>query len=187
MATAARTFCSTSRTEIPASRIEATILNTSCTTSGASPWLGSSSSRTLGLRRRARLIASISCSPPESWRPLFVRRWARRGKSSKIRGMVKGPGRSSGTFRHIAEPRSGDAIGGEPADHRAKQLHHAPARRCQADQAAQGRRLAGAVAPEQGHDLAFMHLQRDAVQDVALAVEAVKVLGLECVHAAVPK
>jgi hypothetical protein len=49
----------------------------------------------------------------------------------------------------------------------------------EADQAAQRRRLAGAVAPEQGDDLAFAHRQADAVQDVALAVVGLQALGFE--------
>ena len=41
------------------------IANTSCTSSGASPMLGSSSSIILGRAINARPIASICCSPPE--------------------------------------------------------------------------------------------------------------------------
>jgi hypothetical protein len=40
----------------------------------------------------------------------------------------------------------------------------------------QRRALADAVAPEQAHDLAALHVERDAVQDMALAVIGVHVL-----------
>ena len=53
------------------------------------------------------------------------------------------------------------------------------ARRGQADEAAQGRGLAGAVAAQQGDDLALAHLEADAMQDMALAVEGVQAFGLE--------
>ena len=41
------------------------------------------------------------------------------------------------------------------------------------------RRLAGAVAAEQGHDLARVNLEVDAVQDVRFAVPGVQVLDAE--------
>src|SRR5271165_6543055 len=65
--------------------------------------------------------------------------------------------------------------------------HRALASRRQADQAAQRGRLAGAIAAEQGDDLALAHFEVDAMQDVALAVEGMQALGLENVHAALPR
>ena len=61
----------------------------------------------------------------------------------------------------------------------AEDRDRALARRRQAHQAAQRRGLAGAVAAEQRDDLALAHLEADAVQDVALAVEGVQAFGLE--------
>ena len=59
-------------------------------------------------------------------------------------------------------------------------MRTAPSRaRRQAHQAAQRRGLAGAVAAEQRHDLAFAHLEADAVQDVALAVKGVQAFRFE--------
>ena len=54
----------------------------SCTISGARPSVGSSSSSSRGCPSRARAMASICCSPPESWRPRCPTRSARRGSSS---------------------------------------------------------------------------------------------------------
>ena len=48
--------------------------------------------------------------------------------------------------------------------------------RHQPGQRLQQRRLAGAVAAEQGDDLAFAHVERGVVQDMALAVEGVDAL-----------
>ncbi len=54
----------------------------SSTMMGARPSSGSSSSSSAGLVISARAIASICCSPPESWLPMLPRRSASRGKSS---------------------------------------------------------------------------------------------------------
>src|SRR6266566_6720625 len=60
---------------------------------------------------------------------------------------------------------------------------------------AQGRRLAGAVRADQGHDLALVHLDGDPLQRLDRAVEGLDVLHFEqrrpvCVHeltAALPR
>ena len=57
------------------------------------------------------------------------------------------------------------------------------ARRHHAHQALQRRALAGAVAPEQRHDLVRLDPQRDVEQDVRVAVIAVQALDLEQAHA----
>ena len=51
--------------------------------------------------------------------------------------------------------------------------------------ASQGSCLAGAVAPDQGDDLAFIHLEGDAVQSVDVAVKNVQVLDFQH-HATAP-
>ena len=81
------------------------IRNTLSTMSGARPCEGSSSIKSFGFSSSAREIDSISCSPPENWLPLFALRSARRGKISKMRGIVQGPGRSTGTFRFSSTVR----------------------------------------------------------------------------------
>ena len=55
---------------------------------GARPSDGSSMIRTFGLVNRARPMASICCSPPESDVPLTVLRSARRGNRSYTRAGV---------------------------------------------------------------------------------------------------
>ena len=62
--------------------------------------------------------------------------------------------------------------------------HRAGARRHHAHQALQRRALAGAVAPEQRHDLVALDAQRDVEQDVGIAVVAVQSFDLEQAHAA---
>ncbi len=55
---------------------------------GASPIDGSSSSSTRGRAISARPIAIICCSPPDMVPPIWVRRSANRGNSSKTRSRV---------------------------------------------------------------------------------------------------
>jgi hypothetical protein len=57
--------------------------------------------------------------------------------------------------------------------------------RHQAGERLQQRRLAGAVAAEQRDDLAFAHVQRGVVEDMALAVERVD--ALEAQHRALAR
>ena len=60
-------FCSASSTATFSSRLSRpTISKISCTSMGASPIEGSSSSISRGWAMRARPIASICCSPPET-------------------------------------------------------------------------------------------------------------------------
>ena len=63
-----------------------------------------------------------------------------------------------------------DAVRGPARRLVAEELDAAAARRGQPGEAPHRRRLAGAVAPEHRDDLAFAHVERDAAQDVALAV-----------------
>src|SRR6478609_11609081 len=80
---------------------------------GANPSVGSSRSRRRAPVRRMRPIASICCSPPDSFVPWLVRRSFRFGKSSKICSSVKPPGFTCGgsnrfslTSRLAKMPRS---------------------------------------------------------------------------------
>ena len=190
---------------MPSLRAAATTLNTSCTISGARPCEGSSSMSSFGLSSSARAIASISCSPPESWRPLLDLRSreareqlvdARDGPRARalerhlqvfFDGQV---GEDAAALGHVADAERGDAVGRPVGRRHGRRCARVPSRaRRQAHQAAQRRGLAGAVAAEQRDDLAFAHLEADAVQDVALAVEGVQVLGLRAhrVHAGFPR
>src|SRR5262245_35519935 len=84
-----------------------------CTITGASPSVGSSSRSSRAPVRRMRPMASICCSPPESFVPWLLRRSRRLGKSSKICCTERPPGatcggssRFSSTSRLAKMPRS---------------------------------------------------------------------------------
>ena len=91
-------------------------------------------------------------------------------------------GEDSPAFRHVSHAGLGDAVGREPGHVGAEQRDAALPRRGEADETAQRRRLAGAVAAEQRDDLARAHFEADPVKDVALAVEGMNVGGLERDH-----
>src|SRR5215510_13934744 len=80
---------------------------------GASPSVGSSSSRSRAPVRRMRPIASICCSPPDNLVPWLVSRSWMFGNRSKMRSRVRPPGFTSGgsikfssTSRLAKMPRS---------------------------------------------------------------------------------
>src|SRR6516162_9930935 len=80
---------------------------------GANPSVGSSSIRKLAPVRRMRAIASICCSPPESFVPWLFRRSFKLGKRSKICSSVRPPSFTTGgksrfsrTSRLAKMPRS---------------------------------------------------------------------------------
>ena len=81
-------------------------------------------------------------------------------------------------FRHVAEPAAHDRMRRLARDVPA--LEHDPARTVldQADDGAERGRLAGAVAPQQRHHLAFAYFERDIEQDMRRAVETVEVRDL---------
>src|SRR5512134_949960 len=131
---ACRTFCSTSRMVVPDALISRTIRKMSATTSGASPRVGSSSSRSLGADRSARAMASICCSPPEREPPGCPWRCRSTGNRSITRSMSAATPRSRRTYAPIsrfsrtvireriarpsgtsATPRRRIACGGSPA------------------------------------------------------------------------
>ena len=97
-----REFCSTRITEMPSSRLMATIERAmSCTSFGAMPSEGSSSNRSFGLDISARLMTSICCSPPlmvpASWlqrslsRGKRISAWSIRAAVSPLSARVKAP------------------------------------------------------------------------------------------------
>src|SRR6202167_5313355 len=63
---------------------------------GASPSVGSSSRRSRAPVRKIRAMASICCSPPESFVPWLDSRSRRLGNSAKIRSRSRPPGRTCG-------------------------------------------------------------------------------------------
>jgi hypothetical protein len=76
-------FCSMTSTAMsPSSPRRTSMSSTWATMTGASPSVGSSMISRRGLVTSAREIASICCSPPESWAPPLFLRSASRGKVS---------------------------------------------------------------------------------------------------------
>ena len=78
-------FCSTSMTEVPLALISCTVSAIRAAISGARPRDGSSSRSSRGPAIRARPIASICCSPPESSPARWCARSERTGNSSWTR------------------------------------------------------------------------------------------------------
>ena len=143
---------------------------------GARPSVGSSSSRTFGLRTRARAIASICCSPPESWLPRCARRSVSRGKQPvhaihrpwtrpRDRGQVllhRERLEDVALLRHPADA-------GDRARLRGRRRQVAAVEHDRSGEAPRDphdrvheRRLAGAVAPEHRQRFAARHRERNA-------------------------
>jgi len=90
-------------------------------------------------------------------------------------------------FGNIADAERGDGVGRPVGRRLAEDAHHALARVGKSYEAAQRRRLAGSIATEERDEFALGHAEADAVEDMALAVEAVDGLDVERVHAALPR
>src|SRR5207237_9990976 len=73
-------------------------------------------------------------------------------------------------LRHIGEAAAQDEVGPHAGDLLAVEDHTALARAEEADDRLERRRLAGAVGPDNADNLARVHLERDILQDVHLAV-----------------
>ena len=154
---------------------------------GANPSVGSSSRRSRAPVRRMRPMASICCSPPESFVPWLESRSRRLGNSSKMRSSAK-PARDAPAaaaadfpsrrgwredaafFRTEGDAGAGDRIGG-------RLISSLPSKRTEpvrlldhAHDGFQRRRLADAVAAKQRDHLAGLHVEGDAMQDVRFAV-----------------
>src|SRR5208337_1772459 len=92
--------------------------------------------------------------------------------------------------RHAA---AGDAVGRKADRLAAVEYDRAAAFADDAHDRLEGRRLAGAVAPEQGDDLARPHLEIDAVENVRFAIPGVqpgngerRLVGLSHSHIRLP-
>ena len=197
-----RTFCSTSRTEMPSARIWAMIRNTSLTINGASPWLGSSKISSLGFSSRARpigqhlllaagqlpaeVLLALAQAREQLVNPVYIVRTRPLDRHAKVfvHGQV---GEDAAAFRNVPDARGGDAVRRLAGDVAAEQRHPAGAWRSQADQAAQRRGLAGAIASKQCGDLALGDGQADIVQDMALAVDRCSAPRPQRVHSAFPR
>ena len=82
-------------------------------------------------------------------------------------------------FGHQPEPRLRDAIRGQPVQRLALETDRPGAAARHAHDRAHRRRLAHAVAPEQRHDLARAHRERDAEQHLAAPVGGLEALDFE--------
>ena len=76
-------------------------------------------------------------------------------------------------------PRRAISADGRPRGLLARERDRAGLRRGDPDQRLEQCRLAGAVAAEQCDDLVLVHVERDVVEDVALAVEGVDLVDAE--------
>src|SRR5215470_8425918 len=90
MRISASTFLSITRIDWPAALSCVRHCQISARMSGASPSVASSRIRRRGLVIRARPIASICCSPPESWFAILALRSASRGNSVQTLSSVQG-------------------------------------------------------------------------------------------------
>ena len=163
---------------------------------GARPSVGSSSSSSRAPVRRMRPIASICCSPPDSLVPWLepaapsgwetVRRCGRAtARPAAPPAAAADSPRRRGSRRCRAPPdrrrcrrARSRSTAGRSASRPSKRTE--PVRlRDDAHDRFQRRGLAGAVAAEQRHHLARLHVESDAVQDVRLAVPGLQVLDRE--------
>ena len=153
-----------------------------CTSSGARPSEGSSSSSRRGCAISARPIASICCSPPESVPAFWPRRSRSLGKSVSARSYALGSPRAAQVgahleiladgqvgedpppLRHLRDPARHAAIRALRRDVRALEPDPAGARLEQTAHGAQERRLPRAVRADQRDDLARLHLEVDRAQ-----------------------
>src|SRR5713101_796113 len=154
-------------------------------TAGARPSKGSSRSRSWRLPDRARAMATICCSPPEPLPDAGEELEDALGLPAdalaapppepaelEVLGHCEGRDEPA-PLGHEAHAQARDRLGGVAGDLAPGELDAASGRRGQAHHALEGRGLAGAVAPKQGHHLARSQLERDLVEDMALAIEGV--------------
>ena len=163
---------------------------------GARPSVGSSSSNSRAPVRRMRPIASICCSPPDSLVPwLAPSRSLQIGKQFED-ALERKParpdhrrqqqifldieaGEDAALLRAERDAGARDLIRRAIDQFLALEAHRAGAPPDHAHDRLQRRGLAGAVAAEQRHHLAFVHVEARAVQDVRLAVPGLQVLDRE--------
>src|SRR5882672_8547216 len=111
-----------------------------------------------------------------------ARAFARGDREVLARGEVR---KNPASLRHQGDAQARDAVRGEAGDVAPLVADFARARRREAGDRAQRGGFSGAIAAEEGDDLAFGEIQRQPVQDMAEAVERIDALDLED-HAATP-
>ncbi|KAG1249741.1 hypothetical protein G6F68_013164 [Rhizopus microsporus] len=138
----------------------------SCTTIGARPIDGSSSSSRRGLAIKARPMASICCSPPDRLPALpvgiHVLQAAAVGAQLQVFQHCHG-GKDGPAFRHLHDAARHELVRGQVGDVFAFEPDAAARFGQQARQRQQRGRFAGAVLAQQGQDFALPKRQRDIV------------------------
>src|ERR1700722_13776723 len=159
---------------------------------GARPSVGSSSSRSRAPVRRMRPIASICCSPPDSFVPWLFSRSRTLGNSAKMRSRSRPPGRTCGGSNKFSltsrlekippllgaegDAGAGDHVGGKLGQLAVLEAHRAGAVLDDAHDRLERRGFADAVAAEQRHHLAGLHVEGRAVKHVGLAVPGFEIV-----------
>ena len=187
---------STISVAMPVARIRRMVFQISSRTMGARPSVASSRMSRRGLVTSARPMASICCSPPESWSPRLASRWPRRGNSSSTRPRVHSL-RAVGSWPlgdgEVLAPRSGwRRCRGPPARRRCRAGRwRAPAHASRPRRRSARRRCAARTRPISVRISVVLPMplrpirpmvsparmaMRDAAQDMALAVVGVEAL-----------
>ena len=168
------------------------------TSSGDRPSEGSSRISNFGSDMSPRPMASICCSPPESEPASCSQRSAKRGKivanslevvgapcpsapkASELEVLAnRQVGKDAPAFGHLDQAKLDHARGVGSMDVLAIEPHAASSLRCNARQDVVERRFAGAVAAEQGHDLAPSDVEAHASENLDDAVSSAEVANLK--------
>ena len=194
------TDCSTTTIVVPPACSSLTTSSSWATTVGARPSESSSIMSTLGLTMSAMASESICCSPPERLPACWWARWRRIGNRSMTRALasatarwslriIQVPRRTFSSTERVGKtprppgmserPRRATVSAGSPVIAPAVQPDRAAADLDQAAGALQQGRLAGAVRAEQRDDLALVHLEVDAEEDLHRAVGDLDLLARE--------
>ena len=165
---------------------------TSVTSSGASPFVGSSTSSTGLSFRSARAIATICCWPPESVPARCPAAGLELGKEL-VDELVPGgavslgepevlvdrePGKDVSVLRDVADPAADDRVRAQSGELLAAEGDAAGTRH-EAEQRPHRRRLADAVSAEERRDPALLDVERHALEDVRLAEVDVQVVDAD--------
>ena len=174
---------------------------TSCTTLGASPWLGSSNSIRPGPPTSAREIDTICNSPPDMFSHSRGNRCAQRredvaarvgSEGAKGRALARDRQIARGgerwkhppVVRHPSDARACDLVCRQPRHVAAGEFDAAAAGRRQSEDRPQQRGLARAARSQQRDDLARAHVERNAEEHLRFAIERLDVAQAQ--HAIVP-
>ena len=125
--------------------------------------------RSLRRGKYSRICCSLHTAP---WLPSVLRARRPSARFSRRRHARE----QTAPLRHVADAQARDIRSGQSGDVAAFIFDFAGGQRHQTRQCLQQRGLAGAVAPQQRDDLAFAHVERRVVENMALAVERIDAL-----------